>query len=136
MTVSLRELPAQARRPIFATGTLTSAGRESCVDDFCAGVCSEPQLSHPPQAPCALPADATASHRAIRPSPRNTGARASSRLETASRRCRRLRGPSDDTAYPALTRSARPTRELSRMLFMRTHQLSALAIVYVIHDPT
>jgi hypothetical protein len=126
-----------SRRPIFPTGTLTSASGGCCAVECCAGACSEPQLSQPPQAPAALPADAASSRCAVRRSRRKAGARAVNRLKAPSKARRRLRGPSAVAAYPALTISARPTRELSRMPFMRhVHpEESALAIVYVIHDP-
>jgi len=118
------------RRLMFDSGTRTSASA-----DFCVGVCSGPQLSQPPQAPCALPADRTASHSAIRRRPSEAGARANSRLEAASTRRRRLRGPSAEATYAALTRSTRPTRTGSSMRIMRARASSTQRLGDRVGDP-
>ncbi len=59
------------------------------------------------------------------PQAKNLGARSVTAPRADSRRRRTLRGPSDATAYPALAMSARPTRELSIMLFIGTPSPSA-----------
>ena len=100
---------AYGRRRMLATGTLTSAAGD------CAGDSSGPQLSQPPQAPCTLPADRTASHSAILRRPSEAGARAAIRLKAASTRRRRVRGPRAEAAYAALTMITRPTRTWSSM---------------------
>ena len=109
---------AYGRRRMLATGTLTSAAGD------CAGDSSGPQLSQPPQAPCTLPADRTASHSAILRRPSEAGARAAIRLKAASTRRRRVRGPRALIIVSA-----------AYALVLAPHQLKALATVYVIQDP-
>ena len=107
---------ALPRRPIFASGTFASAAGEADADG-CADASPEAQPSQPPQAPRA-PSAEVVSHRAARRRPRKEGARAVTRPSAPSNRRRRPRGPSDDTAYPALRMSASPTRESSMKPFM------------------
>src|SRR5579863_5336012 len=108
----------RTRRPIFATGTLTSAACESLVGDLVAPAALVPQSSQPPQAPWLLPSTAMLSRCAAARRPRTAGTRAAVRLKPASNLRRRLRGPSDSKAYPTLSSSARHTKEPSRIPFM------------------